>query len=241
MCEHSSAIGRQIGEQLMLRTCQFDLVIVTLHNMPCKVNYDGSGLDDFVLSALRSSGMTERHAHTRQKFFDAKWFGQVIIRALIKCSDLIAFTISYRENDDRALRPFTQARANFHTIHIWQTQIENHNIGFNRRRQCESLFTATGSGNLELLLGENGAHGTQDLLLIIDDENMWCVVHHSISVSVGNCGDATPSQISGKVKLKARPSDTFAAQMRPPCASMIPLQIERPSPVPVTRSAAVIR
>ncbi len=48
------------------------------------------------------------------------------------------------------------------------------------------------------------------------------------------------SIVRGSVNRKAKPSGTFSAQMRPPCASTIPLQIDSPSPVPVIRSAAVI-
>ena len=57
----------------------------------------------------------------------------------------------------------------------------------------------------------------------------------------GKRGGRAPAQVRGRVKIKARPSGKFSAQMRPPWASMMPLQIDRPRPVPVTRSAAVTR
>src|SRR5439155_6972510 len=100
------------------------------------------------------------------------------------------------------------------------------------RGQGQAFLAAAGGGDAKLLFQQNGAQCPQNLRLVIDDQDMRARRGHAASVSGGSRGGWAPAQVSGKVKLNAKPSGRFSAQMRPPCASTIPLQMERPSPVP---------
>src|SRR5581483_4319763 len=118
--------------------------------------------------------------------------------------------------DDGSLSPFAQARADFNAVHVGQAQIENDDVGRVRRGQRESFLAAIRNGDFKSFFRKDGAQSAQDLRFIINHENVR-LVGHVVSGSTGNWGGGAPSHLRGRVKLKAKPSGKFSAQISPPC------------------------
>src|SRR5262245_37833162 len=97
------------------------------------------------------------------------------------------------------------------------------------------------------MLGQSTAHDHRDLLLIVDDQNAFLTFHQSPECSDCESTTAEVSALAELVSTSSSPTGTvnvilvplppspFWIIIRPPCASTMPLAIDRPMPIPSGR------
>ena len=69
-----------------------------------------------------------------------KRLGEIVICAIIQCSNLFLVLVARRKDDDRCGQPFAQSPDDFLAIHIRKAKVENHEIGRKLRRVLKRLL-----------------------------------------------------------------------------------------------------
>ena len=75
-----------------------------------------------------------RHPQSCQQFIHGKRLRQVIVRPGIQRPDFIGILCPGADYNDRHIRPRTDLLDDLHAIHIWKSQIKQHNIWIVRQR-----------------------------------------------------------------------------------------------------------
>ena len=92
------------------------------------------------------------------------------------------------------------------------------------------LGDAAGAGHLIAVRFQRRLEEAQDRRLVVHDQNLRLCAHAGTS-SRGNVS---------MMRVPRPPATGLSAAIEPPCASMMPLAMARPSPVPCPPSACVV-
>src|SRR5262245_34723586 len=171
--------------------------------------------------------MAQRGAHARQQLADIERLVDVVVGPEIERVDLFRLALARRQNDDRHVRPFARALDDVLPISIWQSEIEEDNIRRLGRNAFDAVGDRTRACHLVVVGFQRRLEKAQDRRLVIDDQYAEPGAHAGLPCR-------------GNVMMKRTPlppSAGLSAAMLPPWASMMPLAMARPSPVPCTPSA----
>src|SRR5262249_24718064 len=103
----------------------------------------------------------------------------------------------------------------------------------------QALFAVGGGQDLVAGRLEVAADEPDDARLVVDDQNGG-LLHSESSCDWGAGSAEPPGPARTRLKRKALPTPGCdSTQMRPPCISSMPWQIESPSPVPPALRTAV--
>src|SRR5262249_30458872 len=152
---------------------------------------------------------------------------------------LVLLGVAHGQDDDRHLRPFANPSADLQAVDHRQSQVEQDHIGPPARRLIQRGLAIRGHSDLVAVRAERGLQQPPDLRLVVDDQDARA--HKAPPACAWSRGGraaalklALSALASGSVNIKrAPPSGAFSAQIRPPCASTMPLQIASPSPTPL--------
>src|SRR3569623_40443 len=199
--------------------------------------------------------MAQRDSNSREQFADAERLGEVVVGARIERCNLVFLLSARRQDDHRRRKPFAQASEHVEPVLIGQAKIENNQVG----RLRSSLGKRTLSGfRLDqpiALSFQRRAYELADRAFVFDQQNEcgvrharpllsssdgteslhdWttgCLQDHSLPARAASAAIAGGGSPKGRLKETCSPPPArFSAQIRPPCAVTMALQMARPNP-----------
>ena len=166
--------------------------------------------------------VTQRGPHACQELADIERLVDVVVGAEIERLDLFRFPLARRQNDDRHIGPFARPPDDVLSVAIRQSEIEQNDVWRFGSDALHAFSDCAGACHFVVVGFERGLEKAQDCRLIVNDQYVKLGAHVAW-LSRGNV----------MIKRAPRPPSTgLSAVMLPPCASMMPLAIARPSPVP---------
>ena len=171
--------------------------------------------------------MAQRGADARGEFADPEGFFDIIISTKVKRRDLLALAVAGREDDDRDVRPASEAGDYLLAIHIRQAEIEDDEIRRLGGYGLQRFRARAGFDDLIARSRQRGFQKTLDLRLVIDDQDARLV--HVISPL------ASLPENRMTIRVPRFFSAGLSAWILPPMASTKPRAMDRPSPVPGAR------
>ena len=129
--DDTSGILSQHGNDFELDLCQMDGNVVDGDQMLFKVDFQTLGEIRTLVqrgSRVQFIAVTDDRAYAGQEFCIPKGLTDVIISAQIQGENLFLFLCSGGYNNNGKTAPGTNLAQNVQTIHIRETQIQNHNI-----------------------------------------------------------------------------------------------------------------
>src|SRR5438034_7616697 len=187
----------------------------------------------------------QRDTDSRQQLADTERLGEIVVGACIQRLDLLLLIAPRRQDDDRSRVPFAQAQHDIDPIGIRQPQVEDEQIGFSRCCLYESVGAALRLENSERLRRKPRAQKTPDLRIVFDNDDRRRGPVHG-AVRADDSDSVSDSTVGGSAagnskRNSAPPPGRFIAMIVPPCATMIALQIARPSPTPLCADSDLSR
>ena len=166
--------------------------------------------------------VTQRGPHARQQLADIERLVDVVVGAEIERLDLFRLPLARRQNDDRHVGPFARPPDDVLSVTVRQSEIEQNDIGRLGGGALDPLGNRAGAGHIVVVGFERGLEKAQDRRFVVDDQYAEFGAHVA-GLSRGNF----------RMKRAPRSRSTgLSAVMEPPWASMMPLAIARPNPVP---------
>src|SRR5579871_2480637 len=177
--------------------------------------------------------VAQRRAQPRHQFTDAERLIDEIVGAEIERLDLLGFAVARGQHDDRHVRPFARTPDHFLAVAVGETKVEHDDIG-RVGGDAPHSFRRCARGDELVAIGlECGLEKAEDRRLVVDHEHA-CLAAHDVSFA------GASSQGNVMVMRVPRPLATgLSADIVPPCASMMPLAMASPSPVPCPPSALI--
>src|SRR5262249_13670381 len=212
------------------------------------------GKDRRVWVLCRVGTMTQRRTYARQQLAHPKGLGDVVVGPGVEGSNLVGFSATRRQDDDRHGGPLSQLAGDLQTVQIREPEIEE-----NERRLAHrglgAAFLCRRCGDHLIAIGlQCDAENTANRSFIFDNQDSGTEVCHTtlngtpslrqtqrsldaerrspVISSSGATEGGVP--VSGSVKrTTGPPPGRVSAHICPPCASTRPRQIVSPKPVPL--------
>ena len=163
----------------------------------------------------------------REELVDAERLRHVVVRARVKCGDLLALLAHGREHDHRGCRPRPQLAAHIRAAAVRKDEVEDHRLGRMRGRRDERLLCRRRRVDGVAGAAERRAKRPQDLRLVVDDED---------ALPAHACNSAGTSTTGSASANDAPCPGRDSAHTRPPLASAKPRAIASPRPAPERES-----
>src|SRR5260370_1058105 len=135
--------------------------------------------------------------------------------------------ITRREDDDRRRGELARLDEDLPAIDVGEAEIEHDDVGRRIGDEAQSLAPCPGVQHLVAGRLQRRAQETHDLRLVVDDED----AERRHARSCASAGAATRGNWM-TMRVPRRRTAGLSAWIWPPIASMRPLQIDRPRPVP---------
>src|ERR1700674_271544 len=226
---HHAGVPGEKRQQLGLLGRELDLLAGASHAMAHAVDLDVADLHHRRLGAPLHA-VVQRHAHPRHQFADTERLVDVVVGAEVERVDLFHLAIARREDDDRHVRPFAHPPDHVLAVAVGQPEIEHDDIRHLRGDPFGRLGDGAGGRHLVVVGDERGLEKAQDRRLVVDDENADLAGHERDSM----CGKTSTIRVP-------RPCATgLSAVIAPTWASMMPLAMARPRPVPSPPSPLIV-
>src|SRR5215469_7341900 len=200
--------------------------------LPRKADIDQGGRDvrfvpkaDICSAANRRQSLLQVLANFRQQLSRAERFRDIVIAS---CRPRLLFFAAERIGGDRDDRDRSQRRISFDpacgrvAVHNRQLDIHQDKIGPLFRYRCERFLAVLSFG--DFVVGR-GQHISDDLAII------RLVLDHQYALA--HAASTWRSTMTGSVKANVEPCPGCdSTHIRPPCISMIRLEMASPKPVP---------
>src|SRR4029077_21091585 len=127
--------------------------------------------------------------------------------------DLVGLGGSGGEYDHRQRAPLADLLHHFDTVHVWQAELPDHQVGPAMSRLRDSRGSRVRLANLEAVRFQAGAQEAADLRVVLDRNDHRCGLAHA---DLAGMSSSTTGGVSsrGRVKRNAAPRGTrFSARM----------------------------
>src|SRR5699024_11189794 len=122
---------------------------------------------------------------TRQKLFNAKWFGHIIIGSDIQAGHFVNFLITGRKYDDGKGKVFcSDFFADIKAAHARKHQIQDHKIRLFLLNDLYSLLTFLGDKNFIAFAFKSILKGKYKTWLVFNDNNFFGLACYNSCVTV---------------------------------------------------------
>src|SRR5579862_3922379 len=173
-----------------------------------------------------------------EQLADAERLCQVIIGACVQGVHLLALAHTRREHDQRHDGPGPQIADEIDPVAIWQSKVQDDDVGISRPAFDQSLLDRSGLEDLPALRFQRDADEPANLRFVLDQHrdgrNGAHVSERCTPPSTDSSGGGMSGGVPrGRVKRNCAPPPGFScAQMRPLCASIMARLMASPSPTP---------
>ena len=170
--------------------------------------------------------VAHRGAQPRHQLADTERLVDEIVRADIERLDFLAFAVARGQHDDRHIGPLSDGADDVLAVTIRKPEIEHDDVGNFRGDALGSVVDRPRRRDLVIIGGERGPEEAQDRRLVV----------HNQDASLDSHVDSIRGNVS-TIRVPRPFAAGLSAAIEPSCASMMPLAIARPSPVPWPPSA----
>src|SRR5262245_47351120 len=227
MRQHPVGVSRQQREQFELLGCQPDLVVATHDAMAAVVDRQVAHLDALDFRRFGLQDAAQRDANAGQQFLRAERLGHIVVGTDVERRHLVRLAAARRQNDDRHLRMLADPAAYLDTFQIWQTEIQDDQVG----RMVDVDGGARGF--------RAGAHDIH-VVTARSQEGRDRPLNGHIVVNQQDPHRARHGTSAGTTIVKqAPPSGQFSAEIVPRSTARMPRAIASPMPVPERRRFAL--
>src|SRR5262245_328511 len=227
MRQYTVGVSREQREQFELFRRQPNLVVATHDAVTAVVDGQVADLDALELGGLGFGDAPQRDADAGEQLFRAERLRHVVVRADVERRHLVRLAAARRQNDDRHLRMLADPAAYLDTFQIWQTEIQDDQVG-------------------RMVDGDGGARGfragAHDIHVVTarSQEGRDRPLNGHIVVNQQDPHRARHGTSAGTTIVKqAPPSGQFSAEIVPRSTARMPRAIASPMPVPERRRFAL--
>ena len=124
-------------------------------------------------------GTTEDGAQACEQLAHRERLRHVVVGAGVERGDLLRLVADGGDDDDRHAAPATHLAADVDAAAVRQDQVQQHRVGRPVRQCVERLLLRRGRVDLEAGVAQHHAQATDDLRLVVHDEDARALCHLS--------------------------------------------------------------
>ena len=214
--KHFASVVNEDAQQIVLGGCKLHLCSCHAYQSPCQINFQLTTDEDSFL--VGSCHMAHGNPQPRHQLPHAKWLSQIIISPSIQGCYFLALLVTYRENQNRNLAPFSYGAHHVNAIHIWQPQIEDDKIGTVNRNGIQRYSPAFRFKDLIVIGAQRYIKKAPDCPLVIDTSGIWFRPEGDRFI----CGFAPPAHLNGDEPPLDVEHEAFDDLVWPALAARVP-------------------
>ena len=132
-----------------------------------------------------SAGMADGSPHPGQQFIRAEGLGEIVVSPQIQSGNLILLMGTGGNHHHRQGSPAAELAQNIQTVHIRQTQIQNHQIRAVGGDHGHGLRAAAHPHGFIAVGGQHGGNKMGNALFVFNDQNFFANIHRVSSLTRG--------------------------------------------------------
>ena len=127
--------------------------------------------DDRGAAARRAAA--QQRAQAGQQLLALEGLDEVVVGAGVEALDARLERVARGEHEDRHVVGRAQPARHLHAVELGQPEVEDDEVGVERRRLVERRLAVGGDAHLVALQAQRALQDLGDLLVVFDDEHAW--------------------------------------------------------------------
>ena len=125
--------------------------------------------------------MTDGRADPGQQLIGAEGLCQIVVRPQVQGSDFVLFMGPGGDHHYGQAGPAANLAQDIQTVHVWETEVQDHQVGTVGGNHGQGLTAGTGLHRLVAVVVQHGGDEVGDALFIFDDQNFFTNIHQKSS------------------------------------------------------------